>query len=79
FTMSIRDNKTIVHRLALGDATASSGSRIFTFRPEIDYVVNERFNINLFFERSSTTPFTSNSFKNSISYGGVKIRFTLSQ
>lgn len=45
--------------------------------PSIDYVLNTRVNIKLFFEQNINRPFVSNSYNTSNSSGGVQIRFTL--
>ncbi|MEM6260959.1 MAG: cell surface protein SprA [Bacteroidota bacterium] len=47
------------------------------FSPSIDYVVNTRINVRLFYEQNITRPYTSNSFRTAFSSGGVQIRFQL--
>ncbi|MEO0471503.1 MAG: cell surface protein SprA, partial [Bacteroidota bacterium] len=47
--------------------------------PSIDYVVNNRLNIKLFFERNINNPYVNTAFNTSFTSAGVQVRFTLSQ
>lgn len=53
------------------------GTFNFILSPSIDYVVNTRLNVKLFFERNINDPYVANAFKTSFTSGGVQIRFTL--
>ncbi|MFT6815546.1 MAG: cell surface protein SprA [Sphingobacteriales bacterium] len=75
---SIQQNQGIVHIIDENRSLPNTGSTITSIKPEIDYVVNERLNINIFYDRRVTDPFTSQTFKTSFSTFGVKVRFTLS-
>ena len=47
---SLRDNKTLIYQADVPGAQISSGAQNITYRPEIDYVINQRFNLNLFYD-----------------------------
>ncbi|RMG19840.1 MAG: cell surface protein SprA [Bacteroidetes bacterium] len=53
------------------------GTLNWIISPSIDYVVNTRINVKLFFEQNINRPFVSSSYNTSFSSGGVQIRFTL--
>ncbi|MDW3650972.1 MAG: cell surface protein SprA [Bacteroidia bacterium] len=55
------------------------GAFNFILSPSIDYVVNSRLNVKLFFERNVNNPYVSNSFRTSFASGGFQLRFTLAQ
>lgn len=77
--VSVRDNKTVLRRLDEQINQISTGSRIVSINTSADYVINQRFNIRLFFDKSITNPFVSNQFNNSTTNAGVSLRFTLAQ
>ncbi|MBC8464621.1 MAG: hypothetical protein H8D62_02985 [Bacteroidetes bacterium] len=44
-----------------------------------DYVVNNRLNVRLFFDKTLTDPYVSSSFPSAVTNGGFSVRFTLAQ
>lgn len=77
--LSIRDNKTVLRRLDEAINQISTGNRMISINTSADYVINQRFNIRLFFDKTITNPFVSNQFDNSTTNAGVSLRFTLAQ
>ncbi|UYZ57809.1 T9SS outer membrane translocon Sov/SprA [Hymenobacter latericus] len=94
--LSIRDNVTFqrsVVDVAPPDPTTgdpgpvgrpeqqvTNGNRQFQLRPTIDYVVNQRLNLQFFFTRNVSQPkVVSNSYKNAATEGGIQLRYSLSQ
>ncbi|SES14463.1 T9SS outer membrane translocon Sov/SprA [Pedobacter rhizosphaerae] len=75
--VAIRDNKTVIHRADVKDAEVSSGAKNITLRPSVDYVLNQKFNIKLFYDSNITKPYTSQTFNTSFSNFGFSLRFTL--
>ncbi|WP_260625787.1 cell surface protein SprA [Hymenobacter sediminicola] len=57
----------------------TNGTRQLQLRPTIDYVLNQRLNLQFFFSRTVTDPRVQNSFKNSTTEGGIQLRYSLSQ
>ncbi|MEM6765280.1 MAG: cell surface protein SprA [Bacteroidota bacterium] len=60
------------------DPQYTRGTLNWIISPSIDYVVNTRLNLKLFYEQNINRPYTSQSFDTSFASGGVQIRFTLS-
>jgi cell surface protein SprA len=75
--IAVRDNKTVIYRPDVAEAEISSGAQNITFRPSVDYVLNQRFNIRLFYDSNITKPYTSQTFNTSFSNFGFSLRITL--
>jgi cell surface protein SprA len=75
---TIRDTKTIQRKID-DINTITAGNINFQLRPTIDYLLNERLNLKLYFERNINNPRISNQFKRSTTSVGVQIRFSLAQ
>ncbi len=57
----------------------TNGSKTFQLRPTIDYLLNTRLNLQLYYSQTITTPRISNAFRNSTTEGGVQLRYSLTQ
>ncbi|WP_426493327.1 cell surface protein SprA [Hymenobacter sp. 102] len=57
----------------------TSGTRQIQLRPTIDYVLNQRLNLQFFFTQNITEPRAQNAFKNTATEGGIQLRYSLSQ
>lgn len=77
FDISVRNDKTINYRLNQNVAEPTNGARTITFSPTIDYVVNKRLNLRIFFDYRKTTPATLASYPIRNSRGGITLRFSL--
>ncbi len=77
FNFSLRDDITINHLLDQGVAEPTRGLRQIQFSPSVDYDINKRLNVRLFFDYSKTTPKTSASFPITNTRGGVTVTFSL--
>jgi cell surface protein SprA len=75
--VSVRDNKTVIYRADVAEAEVSSGQKNITLRPSVDYVLNQRFNLKVFYDSNITKPYTSQSFNTSFSNFGFSLRVTL--
>ncbi|MEJ5993471.1 cell surface protein SprA [Pedobacter sp. Du54] len=75
--VSVRDGKTVIYRADIAEAEVSSGQKNITLRPTVDYVLNQRFNLRLFYDSNMTKPYTSQSFNTSFSNFGFSLRVTL--
>ncbi len=78
FDFSYRDDVTINHLLDQNISEPTRGAKTIRISPSIDYAVNKRLNLRLFFERSQTIPATSASFPITNTRAGVTVRFNLS-
>lgn len=55
----------------------TQGSLNAVIEPAVDYVVNTRLNVRIFWQKNITNPKTGQSFQTSFTSGGVQLRFTL--
>jgi cell surface protein SprA len=74
---ALNDRKTVIYRPDVADAEVSSGAKNISYRPSIDYVLNQRFNIRLFYDGNIIKPYTSQTFDTAFSNFGTSLRFTL--
>ncbi|MBX2946585.1 MAG: cell surface protein SprA [Cyclobacteriaceae bacterium] len=57
----------------------TNGNINFQLRPNISYVVNQKLNVQAYFERTINDPQVSNSFRRATTRFGVQVRFSLAQ
>ncbi len=77
FNFSLRDDITITHLLDGDLAIPTRGLRQIQFSPSVDYDVNKKLNVRLFFDYGKTTPKTSASFPITNTRGGITVTFSL--
>jgi cell surface protein SprA len=75
--VALRDNKTVIYRADIAEAEVSSGAKNIALRPSVDYSLNQRFTVKLFYDSNITKPYTSQSFNTSYSNFGFSLRATL--
>ncbi len=75
----IRDNVTANSRLDQDNNFATGGSRDITISPSIDYFLNNRVNIKLYFDQRRVNPYISSSAPIVNTRAGVQIRISLTQ
>lgn len=75
---SIGDTRTFQRQID-NISTITNGNLNFQIRPNIGYVVNQKLNLQLYFDRIVNEPRISNSFKRATTSFGVNVRFDLSQ
>ena len=76
--MSVTNNQTIQRKIDELN-TVTNGNINFQLRPNISYVVNQKLNIQLYFERNVNEPLVTNSYKRTTTRFGTKIQFNLAQ
>jgi cell surface protein SprA len=74
-----RENTTILRKVIENTNQPSAGSTVLSMKFNVDYPVNDRFNVRAFYEYSSNNPFVSSTFPTSTTFAGFAIRFTLAQ
>lgn len=79
FDFSLRDDRTVNNQLDQDLAVPTKGSKSYSIAPSVDYVVNDRLNVKLFFDRKKTIPYTSASYPVANTKAGVSVRFTLAE
>jgi cell surface protein SprA len=76
---SIRKNSTIIRKLLENINQPTAGLTVLSFKLAADYVINERFNIRFFFDKTINNPLISTSFPTANTAAGISVRFTLAQ
>jgi cell surface protein SprA len=76
---SIRDNKTISRKLIEDVNQPVAGQKIFAIRTTADYVLSDRFNLQLFFDHNLNDPFVATTYTTSNTNFGFSLKFTLIQ
>lgn len=76
---SIRDNVTANSRLDQDNNFATGGSKDITISPTIDYFLNNRVNIKLYFDQRRVKPYISSSAPMTNTRAGVQVRISLAQ
>jgi cell surface protein SprA len=77
--LSYRKNKTILRKIVENDDQITAGQSAFTIKTTADYMLSDRFQLRVFFDKVLNNPFTSLSFPTSNTNIGVSFRFTLAQ
>lgn len=74
---SINDTKTLIYRADVVSAEISSGAQNVAVRPSIDYMLNKRFSVRLFYDSTITKPYTSQAFNTSFANFGFSLKLLL--
>ena len=74
---SLQSTKMLIYQADVQQAQVSSGSENITVRPSIDYVINTRFNLNLFYDSNITRPYTSQTFNTAFTNFGINLKLML--
>ncbi len=77
--ISFRDNFSIIRRIEEGLNQMTSGQKITTLKFSADYVLSDRFNMQVFYDREVRTPYISSNYPTTNSSFGVSFRFSLAQ
>jgi cell surface protein SprA len=77
FDIAIRDVYNSNSRLDQKEAYGTGGQKDVTIQPSIDYVLNSKINLKLFFDQRKTTPYISSSPPITNTRAGVNIRIAL--
>lgn len=76
---SLRDNKTLARKLIENVDQPVIGSKVFEIRTTADYVLSDRFNLQVFADHTMNNPFVANTFPTSNTNFGFSLKFTLVQ
>jgi cell surface protein SprA len=76
--ITISDSKTI-QRLINDVNKVTNGNINFQLRPNLSYVVNQKWTIQGYFERTINEPLVTNSFRRATTRFGIQVRFSLAQ
>jgi cell surface protein SprA len=75
--ISFRKNKTVLRQLDDNESQLTAGQSAFSIKTYADYMLSDRFQMRVFFDKILNNPFTSLSFPTSNTNIGVSFRFTL--
>ena len=76
---SLRDDATSNSKLDQNQAFGTAGQKVIRIAPSIDYIVNNRVSVKLYFEQTRNKPKISNSFPITNTRGGLQVRISLAQ
>ena len=79
FDLSIRDNKTLARKLIENVNQPVVGQKVFTVGTSADYVLSDRFNLQIFADHTMNNPFVATTFPTSNTNFGFSLKFTLVQ
>jgi len=77
--LSMRDDAQSNSRLDQTNAYSTGGQKVITIQPSIDYVLNNRLNLKLFFDQRRVTPYVSTSAPIVNTRAGIQLRIALAQ
>ncbi len=76
---SIRDDAQSNSRIDFPTAYSTGGQKVISIQPSIDYVLNNRINLQLYFDQQRTIPYISTSAPITNTRAGLQIRISLAQ
>ncbi|MBS4060176.1 MAG: cell surface protein SprA [Bacteroidetes bacterium] len=77
--LGFRTDITTLRRVDEKNSQISAGQYKTNLYFTADYMISNRFNLQVFFKRDASDPFISSQFKNSNTFAGVTMRFNLAQ
>ena len=79
FDFSLRDDATANSKLDQNTAFGTAGQKVVRISPSIDYVLNSRVNLKLYFEQNKVIPKIATTAPVTNTRGGLQIRISLAQ
>ena len=76
-SITVRDTEVVQRTLDDGRNVLVDGTINFQLRPTVNYTVNDRLNLNFYYQRNFNEPRVQNSFPTTNTAFGVQIRFGL--
>jgi cell surface protein SprA len=76
--LTVSDTRSIQRKID-DISTVTNGNVNFQLRPNISYAVNQKLQVQMYYERTVNEPQVSNAFRRSTSRFGVQVRFSLAQ
>ena len=74
---SLQDTKTLIYQADVEEAQISAGAQNITVRPSMDWMLNQRFTLNLFYDSNITRPYTSQTFNTAFTNFGINLKLML--
>lgn len=76
---SLRDDATANSKLDQGTSFGTAGQKVVRLAPSIDYILNNRVSLKLYFEQNRSIPKISNAFPVTNTRAGLQVRISLAQ
>ena len=76
---SVRDDATSNSRLDQNSSFSTAGQKVIKINPSIDYVMNNRVNIRLYFDQLRSIPYISTAAPTVNTRAGLQLRISLAQ
>ena len=76
---NIRNNKTVIRKVIEDQQQLTMGQRTISIKFSADYVMSQRVNLKLFYDRVITNPFISTTFPGAITNAGFSLRFAFNK
>ena len=79
FDLGFKKDITVLRRIDENNNQVSAGQNKINIYLTADYTFSQRLSAQAFFKRDVTIPFVANTFRNSTTFAGITIRFSLAQ
>ena len=73
--ISYRDDQSSNNYLAQNIGIISRGQKVIRVSPSVDYIVNTRLTLHLFYDRQQSIPYVSSSYPITTTQAGITLRF----
>ena len=77
--IGFRDDQSSNNYLAQNIGIISRGQKVLRISPSIDYIVNPKLTLHLFYDRQQTIPYVSSSYPITTTQAGITLRFIFAQ
>lgn len=77
FDFSVRDDATSNSRLDQNSSFSTAGQKVIKINPSIDYIMNNRVNVRLFFDQMRSIPYISTAAPTTNTRAGLQLRISL--
>lgn len=77
--VSFRKNQTLIRKVVENITQPTAGQNVVSIKVSADYVINDKLNLRIFYDRIITNPLISTSFPTSNTNSGISLRFTIAQ
>ena len=74
---NLMNNKTTIRKVIENVEQITMGQQVIKLNFSADYVVSQRLNLKIFYDKVITNPFVSTTFPGAITNAGFSLRFTL--
>lgn len=77
--LAFAKNKTVLRKLTEAENQLTAGQKKVTIKTTADYMLSDRFQLRLYYDKVVNNPFTSSSYPTKTTSFGMSFRFTLAQ